>query len=242
MIGFFEDIFSYINKVLMNKKKIWFLGFFTSIVSISSVVSFFIPLKIILILENPSSINGFISEDFSINLVFYSFIFVFFVAVIITIFGKLYISKISLKLKENLWSIYKSSENAVLKKVVFDRVFKKAIDINCDIISIVLIFSLVLFLDFYISLFLIICFFIFVSYARKVAFDSLKKEYQIIFQTFGNICFYLTFILIIALYFGGLKIVLINILLAFMLSRLYFRSLSSFSINLISIHKELKKQ
>ena len=107
MIGFFEDIFSYINKVLMNKKKIWFLGFFTSIVSISSVVSFFIPLKIILILENPSSINGFISEDFSINLVFYSFIFVFFVAVIITIFGKLYISKISLKLKENLWSIYK---------------------------------------------------------------------------------------------------------------------------------------
>ena len=141
MIGFFEDIFSYINKVLMNNKKIWFLGFFTSIVSISSVVSFFIPLKIILILENPSSINGFISEDFSINLVFYSFIFVFFVAVIITIFGKLYISKISLKLKENLWSIYKSSENAVLKKVVFDRVFKKAIDINCDIISIVLIFS-----------------------------------------------------------------------------------------------------
>ena len=125
MIGFFEDIFSYINKVLMNNKKIWFLGFFTSIVSISSVVSFFIPLKIILILENPSSINGFISEDFSINLVFYSFIFVFFVAVIITIFGKLYISKISLKLKENLWSIYKSSENAVLKKVVFDRVFKK---------------------------------------------------------------------------------------------------------------------
>ena len=70
MIGFFEDIFSYINKVLMNKKKIWFLGFFTSIVSISSVVSFFIPLKIILILENPSSINGFISEDFSINLDF----------------------------------------------------------------------------------------------------------------------------------------------------------------------------
>lgn len=125
MIGFFEDIFSYINKVLMNNKKIWFLGFFTSIVSISSVVSFFIPLKIILILENPSSINGFISEDFSINLVFYSFIFVFFVAVIITIFGKLYISKISLKLKENLWSIYKSSENAVLKKVVFDRVLKK---------------------------------------------------------------------------------------------------------------------
>ena len=110
------------------------------------------------------------------------------------------------------------------------------------IISIVLIFSLVLFLDFYISLFLIICFLLFVSYARKVAFDSLKKEYQIIFQTFGNICFYLTFILIIALYFSGVKIVLINILLAFMLSRLYFRSLSSFSINLISIHKELKKQ
>ena len=125
MIGFFEDIFSYINKVLMNNKKIWFLGFFTSIVSISSVVSFFIPLKIILILENPSSINGFISEDFSINLVFYSFIFVFFVAVIITIFGKLYISKISLKLKENLWSIYKSSENAVLKKWFLIEFLKK---------------------------------------------------------------------------------------------------------------------
>ena len=34
---------------------------------IESEWSFFIPLKIILILENPSSINGFISEVFSIK-------------------------------------------------------------------------------------------------------------------------------------------------------------------------------
>jgi len=238
-----KDIFLHTNKIFYKNKMMFLISFITSLVSISSVVSFFIPIKIILILESPSMLNLFISENLSINLLFSGLILIFCISVYISIFGKLYLNKISLHLRQQLWETHKIKEDISLKKATFDRTLKKTLAIYADIITLSLILFLVSWLDYMVAIFIFSCFVAFLFYTQKTAQDMDKTyEYQTLLQTLSNACFYMTFILILTLYFSGIKIVLISTLLAFMLSRVYFRSLQQFSINSISLYKEFNKK
>lgn len=240
---FIEDICLYANKIFVSNKTMFLIAFITSLVSISAVVSFFIPIKIILILENPSILAPMLSENLSLNIVFSGLILVFCISMYISIFGKLYINKRFIQLKQNLWEIYKNKKDGLFKKASFDRVLKKIVAIYADLMSICMIIVLIIMLDYIVACFLLVCFIGFLAHTQKTANNTDKTyDYQTVIQTLGNGCFYVTFILILTLYFSGIKIVLINTLLAFMLSRVYFRSLQQFAINSISLHKEFYKK
>lgn len=239
---FLKGIFEYIEKISKNSYELWLLGLVASIVSISSVVSFFIPLKIILLLENPDALNRFEIDTLYKEYLLYMVAFVFIISVIFSLFGKLYINKKSTTLRAKLWQDYQKRGEKTFKKAQFDRVFKNFVALYSGVVSMGLVFFIVLFLEYFIAIFLFVFLLISIKLANSLANKKdIKYEIHTIFQIICDSGFYLTFILILFMWFVDLELELLQILLAFMLSRIFFRSLNQFSIQIINIHKELKK-
>jgi hypothetical protein len=158
-------------------------------------------------------------------------------SIFISIVGKLFVNKRALKQRERLWQNYKQ----VVKKATFIKVHKSAMELYSSTILITAVFIVVLYLEYILAIFLLTSFFGFIIFANKVI-KVKNYDYSTFFRILSDSGFYATFFLILGLYFGGLKIVALEILFAFMLSRLYFRNLNQFSTQLIKLHKEMNKK
>lgn len=223
--AFFENV------VQPHKRKVYFYGMIGAIREFSSTVAFFIPLKMIMVLSNPSILDFqlFSTDKITMQEFIYFSVFWFFTLLTISFLCHMVLPTLVHKNTSFLWPNKKSIFPSRTK---YRNLYQLMVDSITHLLIIFFGLFCVLLLDMYLFVPLVVAVIFFIvaairlaKHTKNILLATPLKDPKLVFKLISDIGFSITFIFIIVEYFLNDNMNFLFTLLSLIMSRIILRNI-----------------